>query len=212
MRCNFFKEHSSVFSILDWWLEFLIFWFYGVVGASLYFGLISNFIDKSVVVFVLYLILYIPIRFILLFYNIYRRNKSYYNSAGEFTANNLKDWYALNPKRFIFCLDNFGFHYKVVGGTQYIDENKMVEKDIVGYKYIIPKTFKDYLYYIVFTEKLFFHIQKNDKKLEKIKNQKKSNDELLAVLNVVQSDILKVMEDSQNTINKEVEKLEELSK
>ena len=133
----------------------------------------------------------------------------------EFTYKMFKDWYSLNPKRFVFDRDGFGFHYMVNGNPNYIDENYEIPSysgrasDIYRtHKYLVPKTFLDYLKFTFFVEQLYFYKNSKKKKEENIMQKKMNNEELLAVLNVVQSDINKVLRDSQDILNKETEKLE----
>ena len=133
----------------------------------------------------------------------------------EFTYKMFKDWYSLNPKRFVFDRDGFGFHYMVNGNPDYIDENYEIPSysgrasDIYRtHKYLVPKTFLDYLKFTFFVERLYFYKNSKKKKEENIMQKKMNNEELLAVLNVVQSDINKVLRDSQDILNKETEKLE----
>ena len=76
------------------------------------------------------------------------------------------------------------------------------------HKYLVPKTFLDYLKFTFFVERLYFYKNSKKKKEENIMQKKMNNEELLAVLNVVQSDINKVLRDSQDILNKETEKLE----
>ena len=59
-------------------------------------------------------------------------------------------------------------------------------------------------------EKIFFEKTYCKNKKEQIMQEKYKNEELLNVLNVVQSDINKVMRDSQDILNKEAEKLEKI--
>ena len=58
MPCNFFKNHSSFFSSFDFFLEFIIFWFFSIIGGSLFFGVIRDFIDAPTIIFLIYLMLY----------------------------------------------------------------------------------------------------------------------------------------------------------
>lgn len=132
----------------------------------------------------------------------------------EFTYKMFKDWYSLNPKRFVFDRDGFGFHYMVNANPDYIDENYEIPSysgrasDIYRtHKYLVPKTFLDYLKFTFFVERLYFYKNSKKKKEENIMQKKMNNEELLAVLNVVQSDINKVLRDSQDVLNKETEKL-----
>jgi hypothetical protein len=157
-----------------------------------------------------------PIFMLGLTYKRFKRDKKKENA--EFTYKMCKDWYSLSPKRFIFDNDYLGFYYMVEGNPDYIDEDKKVwvsmhrlswEPDpLKGYTYLMPKTFLDYLRYNLFVEKIFFEKTYYKNKKTQIMQEKYRNEELLNVLNVVQSDINKVMRDSQDILNKEAEKLE----
>ena len=219
MNCNFYSNHKGMLKRLDWG-------FFGILALCYFiFSCLLPFLIYSFLLFTygklfpgaikltVLLLCSFPIFVMVIEYIKFRKKKK----AGkpEFTYKMFKDWYSLNPKRFVFDRDGFGFHYMVNGNPDYIDEKSEIPSysgrasDIYRtHKYLVPKTFLDYLKFTFFVERLYFYKNSKKKIEENIMQKKMNNEELLAVLNVVQSDINKVLRDSQDVLNKETEKLE----
>ena len=219
MNCNFYDNHKGFIKNLHWdtfgviLFSYIVFSFAVLFVISLfsffYIGKTFPYMDKLIIP----LVFAFPLFLIFVWYVNFKGKKKI--SRAEFTYKMFKDWYSLNPKRFVFDRDGFGFHYMVNGNPDYIDENYEIPSysgrasDIYRtHKYLVPKTFLDYLKFTFFVEQLYFYKNSKKKKEENIMQKKMNNEELLAVLNVVQSDINKVLRDSQDILNKETEKLE----
>ena len=222
MNCNFFTTHKGLISCVSICNILIAFSFY-MVGA----GILGMFVSvcflgsHAIIDFTRCTLMFLstfPIFLLGLTYKWFKEDKKKENA--EFTYKMCKDWYSLNPKRFIFDNKHLGFYYMVEGNPDYIDEDKEVwvsmhrlswEPDpLRGYTYLMPKTFLDYLKYNLFVEKIFFEKTYYKNKKTQVMQEKYRNEELLNVLNVVQSDINKVMRDSQDILNKEAEKLEKI--
>lgn len=220
MNCNFFTNYEGLINRVSICNILIVYIFYmagaGILGMFFSLFLLNSHAMIDIMRCTLILFSIFPIFLLGAIYKWFKRDKKKENA--EFTYKMCKDWYALNPKRFIFDNEHLGFYYMVNGNPDYIDENKEVgvfkhryswEYDpLKGYTYLMPKTFLDYLRYNLFVEKLYLEKTNCIKKKERILQEKYKNEELLNVLNVVQSDINKVMRDSQDILNKEAEKLE----
>ena len=216
MNCNFYDNHKGIVRGIDWhiFLILLCTYSFSVFGISSLVAIVSSFNFPNLYLELFVSLMYIfPIFLVIVWYATFKGKKKI--SRAEFTYKMFKDWYSLNPKRFVFDRDGFGFHYMVNGNPDYIDENYEIPSysgrasDIYRtHKYLVPKTFLDYLKFTFFVERLYFYKNSKKKKEENIMQKKMNNEELLAVLNVVQSDINKVLRDSQDILNKETEKLE----
>lgn len=221
MNCNFYSDHKSTLKRIDWSWQVLQFAIYllGCTSVIFVLGLFfcTNFeseLDffKTLGVF----LSFYPIVVIGQIYRRYKQEMKYYKETPKFTYKMFKDWYSLSPKRFIFDNDVYGFHYMINGNPDYVNEvfrvSSFSDKEWYridsNYNYLVPKTFLDYLRFTVFVEFLFRGLESKADKKRKIEIQKRNNEELLTVLNVVQSDIEKVLRDSQDILNKETKKLE----
>lgn len=220
MNCNFFTNHKGLINRVNICNILIAFALY-LLGSTVLTFCIALFTIGTEIEFNFITATFafqstFPIFLLGLVYKRYKQVKK--KDSAEFTYKMCKDWYSLNPKRFIFDNKHLGFYYMVEGNPDYIDEDKEVwvslhrfswETDpLRGYRYLMPKTFLDYLRYNLFVEKIFFEKTYCKNKKEQIMQEKYRNEELLNVLNVVQSDINKVMRDSQDILNKEAEKLE----
>ena len=222
MNCNFFTTHKGLISRVSICNILIVYSFYMVAAGVLGMFFSVVFLNSHAIIdftrCTLILLSTFPIFMFGLTYKCFKEGKKKENA--EFTYKMCKDWYSLNPKRFIFDNKHLGFYYMVEGNPDYIDEDKEVwvslhrfswEPDpLRGYTYLMPKTFLDYLKYNLFVEKIFFEKTYCKNKKTQIMQEKYRNEELLNVLNVVQSDINKVMRDSQDILNKEAEKLEKI--
>lgn len=222
MNCNFFTTHKGLISCVSICNILIAFSFYmvaaGILGMFVSVWLLNSHAIIDFTRCTLMFLSTFPIFLIGLYYRWFKKYKI--KESPEFTYKMCKDWYSLNPKRFIFDSDHLGFFYLVEGNPDYIDEDKEVCfprhpfywecGPLKDYTYLMPKTFLDYLRYNLFVEKIFFEKTYCKNKKEQIMQEKYKNEELLNVLNVVQSDINKVMRDSQDILNKEAEKLEKI--
>ena len=222
MNCNFFTNHKGLINRVNVCNILIAFALYllgsAVLAVSIGIFTLGTEIDFDFITITFVFLSTFPIFLLVLAYKRYKRVKKIDNA--EFTYKMFKDWYSLNPKRFIFDIDKLGFHYMVNGNPDYVDENKEVyrsyhgfswERDILNsYKHLMPKTFLDYLRYNLFVERLYLEKTYYLKKKEQIMQEKCRNEELLNVLNVVQSDIDKVMRESQDILNQEADKLEKV--
>ena len=217
MNCNFYSDHKSTLKRIDWSWQVLQFAIYllGCTSVIFVLGLFfcTNFeseLDffKTLGVF----LSFYPIVVIGQIYRRYKQEMKYYKETPKFTYKMFKDWYSLSPKRFVF--DTNGFYYMVNGNPDYRNKDLAVPTYFnsisENYKFLTPKTFIDYIRFIVFVERIYLNKSNHFRKQEKNRQDRKSNEELLAVLNVVQSDIEKVLRDSQGILNKEAEKLEKV--
>lgn len=218
MNCNFYSDYKSTLKRIDWSWQVLQFAIYllGCTSVIFVLGLFfcTNFeseLDffKTLSVF----LSFYPIVVIGQIYRKYKQEMKYYKETPKFTYKMFKDWYSLSPKRFVF--DTNGFYYMVNGNPDYRNKDLTVPTYFnsisANYKFLTPKTFIDYIRFIVFVERMYLNKSNRFRKQEKNRQDRKSNEELLAVLNVVQSDIEKVLRDSQGILNKEAEKLEKVN-
>ena len=219
MNCNFFTTHKGLINRVNICNILIAFSLY-MVGAGILGMFFSVFFLNSHAIIdftrcTLILLSTFPIFMLGLAYKCFKEDKNKENT--EFTYKMFKDWYYLNPKRFVF--DKMGFYYLVDGNPDWVDETLFFpgkssfrlsfEKDYLkGYKFLEPKRFIDYMLYILFIEKMYFLLSLSESKKEKVYQQKRKNDELLIVLNTVQSDINKIMKDSQSILDEEAKKLE----
>lgn len=218
MNCNFYSDHKSTLKRIDWSWQVLQFAIYllGCTSVIFVLGLFfcTNFESefdffKTLSVF----LSFYPIVVIGQIYRKYKQEMKYYKETPKFTYKMFKDWYSLSPKRFVF--DTNGFYYMVNGNPDYRNKDLTVPTYFnsisENYKFLTPKTFIDYILFIVFVERMYLNKSNHFRKQEKNRQDRKSNEELLVVLNVVQSDIEKVLRDSQGILNKEAEKLEKVN-
>lgn len=222
MNCNFFTNHKGLVNCVNVCNILVAFALYLLGSIVLTFCIalftIGTEIEFNFITATFAFQSTFPVFLLGLVYKRYKQVKK--KDSAEFTYKMFKDWYSLNPKRFIFDTDKLGFHYMVNGNPDYVDENKEVyysfhgfswERDVLkNYKYLMPKTFLDYLRYNLFVERLYLEKTNCIKKKERIMQEKYKNEELLNVLNVVQSDIDRVMRDSQDILNQEADKLEKV--
>ena len=142
------------------------------------------------------------------------------NRYALFNTEDLKKWYALTPKKFVFSSKGNVVYYihneKSVATYNYRENN--FEKYNLDTTRMYPKTFFEAIKYHHFVDNLFKAMEKAEKneaeKLRVIQEQKdiiKGNNEMLRVMGSIQKDIDMVLRESNRRIKEETDKLAELN-
>lgn len=142
------------------------------------------------------------------------------NRYALFNTDDLKKWYALTPKKFVFSSKGDVVYYIHNEGSVAKDsyrENNF-EKYYLDITKMYPKTLFEAFKYRHFVDNLFKAMEKAEKneaeKLRAIQEQKdiiKGNNEMLRVMGSIQKDIDRVLTESNRVIETETEKMAKLN-
>lgn len=149
-------------------------------------------------------LLTIPVHFYLDYRDYKRLRKPEY---ALFRFKEFKKWYLFNSKKFVF--DNKGFGVYYLCNSEILTENTLYKGKFVSKNaYMFPASFVDFIRFTLFVDKEYKKLKKEKENIVEYQAKIKGNENLMRIMTDIQSDIEKVLKDSQNIINEETNKLE----
>lgn len=226
MKSNFFADYhdenrfsiSLIYDIISCiWFFSIFFLLFRFAIDAIFFNLESTF--GSMVLFsviasvVLFIVGSIGMG-IYLYFDEKDNRYAFFNTA------DLKKWYALTPKKFVFSSKGDVVYYIHNEGSVAKDSYREngFEKYYLDTTRMYPKTLFEAFKYRHFVDNLFKAMEKEEKneaeKLKDIQEQKdiiKGNNEMLRVMGSIQKDIDRVLIESNRVIETETEKMAKLN-
>ena len=196
---NEFKSDFLIYFALLWVITFIVFaiilMIYAVFKVS-YTPPFSKTVLES-------FLLTIPVHFYLDYSDYKRLRKPEY---ALFRFKEFKKWYLFNSKKFVF--DNKGFGVYYLCNSEILTENTLYKGKFVSKNaYMFPASFIDFIRFTLFVDKEYKKLKKEEENIAEYQAKIKGNENLMRIMSDIQSDIEKVLKDSQNIINEETEKL-----
>lgn len=197
---NEFKSDFLIYFALLWVITFIVYaiilMIYAVFKVS-YTPPFSKTVLES-------FLLAIPVHFYLDYRDYKRLRKPEY---ALFRFKEFKNWYLFNSKKFVF--DNKGFGVYYLCNSEILTENTLYKGKFVSKNaYMFPASFVDFIRFTLFVDKEYKKLKKEEENIAEYQAKIKGNENLMRIMSDIQSDIEKVLKDSQNIINEETNKLE----